>query len=93
LDSGIDISSATWVKAENGKVTAVDLDAYPAAATRMKAAPAFDKLDLSSAENDEFGTTENTPKHFSAISKQYEQKTGEMADADVVNYPRLMLRI
>ena len=84
LDSGIDISSATWVKAENGKVTAVDLDAYPAAATRMKAAPAFDKLDLSSAENDEFGTTENTPKHFSAISKQYEQKTGEMADADVI---------
>ena len=28
----------------------------PAAATRMKAAPAFDKLNLSSAENDEFGT-------------------------------------
>ena len=27
-----------------------------AAATRMKAAPAFDKLNLSSAENDEFGT-------------------------------------
>ena len=84
LDNGKDISSATWVKAEKGKVKAVDLDAYPVAVTRMKAAPAFDKLDLSSAENDEFGTTENTPNHFSAISKQYEQKSGEMADVDVI---------
>ena len=84
LDSGADISAASWVKTERGKATAVDLSAYPAAATRMKAAPAFDKLDLSSAENDEFGTTENTPKHFSVISKQYEQKDGEMADKQMI---------
>ena len=84
LSRGLDVSSATWVKVKNGKVVDVDLDAYPAAATRMKAAPAFDKLDLSSAENDEFGTTDNTPKHFSAISKQYESRTGEMADSETI---------
>ena len=56
LSRGLDVSSASWVKVKNGQVTDVDLDAYPAAATRMKAAPAFDKLNLSSAENDEFGT-------------------------------------
>jgi hypothetical protein len=84
LSRGLDVSSASWVKVKNGKVVDVDLDAYPAAATRMKAAPAFDKLNLSSAENDEFGTENNTPKHFSAISKQYESKTGEMADSETI---------
>ena len=84
LSRGLDVSSASWVKVKNGKVVDVDLDAYPAAATRMKAAPAFDKLNLSSAENDEFGTENNTPKHFSAISKQYESKEGEMADSETI---------
>lgn len=84
LSRGLDVSSASWVKVENGQVVDVDLNAYPAAATRMKAAPAFDKLNLSSAENDEFGTKDNTPKHFSAISKQYESKTGEMADSETI---------
>jgi hypothetical protein len=84
LSRGLDVSSASWVKVKNGKVVDVDLNAYPAAATRMKAAPAFDKLNLSSAENDEFGTENNTPKHFSAISKQYESKTGEMADSETI---------
>ena len=84
LSRGLDVSSASWVKVKNGQVTDVDLDAYPAAATRMKAAPAFDKLNLSSAENDEFGAKDNTPKHFSAISKQYENKTGEMADSETI---------
>ena len=84
LSRGLDGSSASWVKVKNGKVVDVDLDAYPAAATRMKAAPAFDKLNLSSAENDEFGSENNTPKHFSAISKQYESKTGEMADSETI---------
>lgn len=55
-----------------------------AAVTRMKAAPAFDKLDLSSAENDEFGSDANVPKHFGAISKTYESKKGEMADEKII---------
>mgnify|MGYP007101840117 CR=1 FL=1 len=85
MNRGLDISSATWVKVANGIVTDIDMDAYPAVTTRMKAAPAFDKLDLSSAENDEFGTTENAPKHFSTISKAYETKKGEMADSKMIN--------
>jgi len=84
LSGGKDISNADWVKVKNGKVVDVDLAAYKTAVTRMKAAPAFDKLDLSSAENDEFGATDNTPKHFSAISKEYESKKGEMADAKTI---------
>ncbi|MCR5757975.1 MAG: alpha/beta hydrolase [Selenomonas sp.] len=84
LNRGLDVSRAKWVKVKNGQVVDVDLDAYPAAVTRMKAAPAFDKLDLSSAENDEFGTEANVPKHFSIISQQYESKQGEMADQGTI---------
>ncbi len=64
LDSGADLAGVDWVKIKRGRVVDVDLKKYPAAVTRMKAAPAFDKLDLSSGENDEFGTSANEPRHF-----------------------------
>ena len=82
LDSGEDLSDVTWVKISGGKVVDVDLKKYPAAATRMKAAPAFDKMDLSSAENDEFATADNSPRHFNKIvQKNY---GGATADADLI---------
>ena len=81
VDAGKDLSKETWIKIRNGKVIDVDLAKYPAAVTRMKAAPAFDKADLSSAENDEFGTTSNKPRHFSETYKV------DMAD---VNQIRIM---
>lgn len=65
LDGGENLSGVTWIKIRGGQVVDVDLKKYPSAVTRMKAAPAFDKLDLSSAENDEFGDEKNSPKHFS----------------------------
>ena len=82
LERGVDLSGFDWLIFENSRVVDVDLSKYPAAATRMKAAPAFDKLDLSSAENDEFATAENSPRHFNAVV----QKTakGDMADAEQI---------
>ena len=84
LDAGVDLSNVDWVTVQSGRVVGVDLDKYPVAVTRMKAAPAFDKLDLSSAENDEFGTEKNTPKHFSQTSKEMETKSGEMASKEMI---------
>ena len=54
----------------------VDLAKYAAWATRLKAAPAFDKFDRSSAENDEFGTTDNTPRHFTGFSLTRDKEAG-----------------
>ena len=84
LDAGTDLSDVTWITVKNGRVVDADLDRYPFAVTRMKAAPAFDKLDLSSAENDEFGTSSNTPRHFSMTSKAHETKYGEMVDNNTI---------
>ena len=78
LYEGKNIFDESWIEIKNGKVIDVDLDAYPSAVTRMKAAPAFDKQDLSSAENDEFGTIKNQPRHFSNLVQR--QSGGAMAD-------------
>ena len=84
LDNGVDLSNVDWVTVKNNRVVDVDLEKYANTVTRMKAAPAFDKLDLSSAENDEFATMTNEPKHFSEISKKNEIKQGEMADENLI---------
>ena len=79
---GKNLSDADWVTVKNNLVVDVDLKKYPAAVTRMKAAPAFDKIDLSSAENDEFGTKNNEPKHFSEVVQK--NSGGEIADAEQI---------
>lgn len=82
LNRGVNLSGAKWITVRNGRVVDADLSKYPAAVTRMKAAPAFDKLDLSSAENDEFGTVDNKPRHFSEIVQ--DRVGGDMADAEQI---------
>lgn len=76
LDAGEDLSSLDWLTIENGLVKEVDLAKYAAWATRLKAAPAFDKFDLSSGENDEFGTSDNTPRHFTGFALTRDKKMG-----------------
>lgn len=86
LDAGKDLSGVEWLTIKNKKVTDADLSKYPAYVTRMKAAPAFDKLDLNnpSPENDEFATELNEPQHFTMTAKRYETSLGAMADANVI---------
>lgn len=76
LDAGEDLSALDWLTIENGMVKDVDLAKYAAWATRLKAAPAFDKFDRSAPENDEFGTTDNTPRHFTGFSLTRDKKMG-----------------
>lgn len=76
LDAGEDLSALDWLTIENGMVKDVDLAKYAAWATRLKATPAFDKFDRSSGENDEFGTTDNTPRHFTGFSLTRDKEAG-----------------
>jgi hypothetical protein len=62
----------------------MDLSKYAVWATRLKAAPAFDKLDLSSGENDEFGDAQNAPKHFTAYSLAHSTKGTAMASDETI---------
>lgn len=82
IDSGKKISGVDWLTIKKNRVVDVDLNKYAATARRMKAAPAFDKLDLSSAENDEFGTVANEPRHFNTTV--HKLSGGAFADDELI---------
>lgn len=73
-----------WLTIENGKVTAMDWDAYVRDITRMKTAPAFDALDLGSPENDLFGNEVTNCRHFARYSQEHGTSDSEMAEAAVI---------
>ena len=80
LDAGENVLGLDWVEVEDGKVTGVDLEEYAVWATRMKAAPAFDSLNMGSFENNEFGDA-----HFTEYA--FKNSTAEkpvMADPEIV---------
>lgn len=82
LDGGADLSKLDWLTIKDGKVKDMDLAKYAAFATRLKAAPAFDKLDGSSGENDEFATSTNQPRHFSTFGYEHRTDKNPMAPAE-----------
>lgn len=71
LVQGVNVSKTDWIQVSDGKVVDMDLSLYALLATRLKAAPAFDKLDSSAPENDEFGTSDGTPRHFTRFSMDH----------------------
>ena len=70
LDAGKDLSERNWLTVSQGKVTAVDFDKYTAAAGRQKTPPAFDGVDLSTGENQLFGSASQDKRHFTAFAAQ-----------------------
>ena len=84
VDGKMPLDGADWFTVKDGKVTDIDLAKYAVWATRLKAAPAFDRFDRSSGENDVFGTEDNTPRHFTDFSRQYDTMHGDLApDTDI----------
>lgn len=80
LDAGENVRGLDWLTVEGDKVTGADLAKYAVWATRMKAAPAFDSLNMKSYENNEFDD-----KHFTDYA--FKHSTAEnpaMADAEKI---------
>ncbi len=84
LNSGEDLSGFQWLTVRNGRVVDMDFDQYVRAITRLKTPPAFDALDLSSGENDLFGTAEVKAQHFTAFAYKNSVKGGTIADEKLV---------
>lgn len=78
------IDEQDYLTIKDGKVTDIDWDGFVGKITRMKAAPAFDALDLSSPENDEFGTETIKAKHFTAYSQEHSELESTMADPKII---------
>lgn len=82
--AGSDVYTFPALTIQEGKAVGLDWKAYMKEITRMKAAPAFDATDLSSPENEEFGTEEIEARHFSQFSMEHTEKEAEMAPAQLI---------
>ncbi|HCW54797.1 MAG TPA: alpha/beta hydrolase [Clostridium sp.] len=89
VDQGKDLSDITWATIKDGTVTDIDFNGYINYVSRSKAAPAFDKVDLSngnaSAENNLFGTEDVDNQHFTEFSMTNDTSgAGTLADSQII---------
>lgn len=91
LDSGTDLSGLSWLTIQGKTVTDVDYEKYNQYVKRMKAAPAFDDVALTTGENDEFGTDTNKPQHFTKFSQDNNTASdATMADSSLIKMMNAM---
>jgi hypothetical protein len=93
LDQGQDLSGLAWLTVQNGVVSGLDWADYVRYSGRMKSPPAFDALDLSSGENQLFGSAAVDAQHFSAWSSQHSTVAATQADAQTVKMMNAMAYI
>ena len=81
LDAGQSLAGFDWLRVEGGKVRGMDFAADVRAIGRAKTPPAFDALDLSSGENQLFGSALIDKLHFTAYSTRH-STAGDAPAAD-----------
>ena len=81
-NSAIENQPALTVR--DGKAVSLDWDIFIQTITRMKSVPAFDALDLTSPENEEFGDETIDAKHFTDFSQKYTEVPAELADSKII---------
>lgn len=84
LEEGADLSSFDWLKISNSKVVDLDFEGYIKHLGRLKVTPAFDALDLSSAENNLFGTSKIDALHFTNFSQNKSSVKNSLADEKLI---------
>jgi hypothetical protein len=85
LKAGTDLSQRTFLTIKNGTVTGINWEGYVRYMQRQKTPPAFDALDLSAAENIEFGTEIINAQHFTGYSLKNSTVTNTViADKQIV---------
>ena len=85
MTPGSEIERQDYLRIEDGGVTDLDWDGFVRKITRMKAAPAFDAVDLSNPENEEFGDETVEARHFSEFSMAHSTVPGAaLADPTLV---------
>ncbi|KOE69697.1 alpha/beta hydrolase [Aggregatibacter actinomycetemcomitans] len=88
--NGTSFADQPWVNVSKEGVTDIDWDGYIHSEKRMKSPPAFDALNLSSGENNLFGTETVNNQHFTVFSWQHSTEKGKMADKNVVRLMNAM---
>ena len=84
LKKGTDLSEFEFLTIKNGKVVDLDYDKYIAYMGRQKTPGAFDNVDLSTGENNEFGDETTDNKHFTEYMLEHSTVNGTMADKKII---------
>ena len=85
MTKGSELGKQNYLCVKNGIVTDLDWDGYVHKITRMKAAPAFDSLQMNTPENEEFGDETVDARHFTAFSFEHSLASRPLlADRDMV---------
>ena len=84
LDRAVELFAFPWVKVEGGRATTLDFTGQAEHAGRVKPAPGFDRLDLSSPENELFGTETVNARHFTSYGLAHSEVNGTMAETAVI---------
>ena len=71
IDTGEDIKDTPWITVSDNTAVHMDFDKYIAAVKRLKGVPAFDAFDMSTGENNEFGTYNIANKHFTRFGLEH----------------------
>ena len=70
----------SWLTMENGKAVSMDFAGWAKEITRLKTPPAFDGMDLTTPENDEFGLLNGEEVHFTDYAYEKSGRAGTPAD-------------
>ena len=71
IDTGEDIKGTPWITVSDNTAVHMDFDKYVATVKRLKGVPAFDAFDMSTGENNEFGTYNIANKHFTRFGLEH----------------------
>ena len=71
IDTGEKISDIPWLTIHDNTAVHMDSDKYAATVKRLKGIPAFDAFDMSTGENNVFGTYDISNKHFTRYALEH----------------------
>lgn len=84
IAEGSEIEKQQYLTFSAGMIKDMDWDAYLSKITRMKPVFAFDHIDLTSPENEEFGDENSEGRHFTDYAFKHSKVNGEMADGKII---------
>lgn len=94
IDTGEDIKDTPWITVSDKTAVYMDFGKYLATVKRLKTVPAFDAFDMSTGENNEFGTYSIANRHFTryglehsslvTVPKQETEEAAQKAKAEAL---------
>ncbi len=84
IKDGKSVAEVPWIQMTGNAVTGIDFSQYAQSIKRMKTPPAFDAFNLSTPENQLFGTDAIKAQHFTPFSYDNSPDGGTLAQSKII---------